>query len=505
MVTTPANNASPPGATRVIFVCAVPVLAVAGLSSVISFHLGFYFPVWLSVAVFALISAYLIAAYLHRRIGAFILLFWLVFALPFIHLVEYLALDPDGAMPTVMWGLATNPYTFDDEIVRLMGMIGAVGAIGFSLGVSFSRRTLVFTMARSDAIASRALATPIWLVWLFVAVLLSWLAAPQETIFTAIYTHSLSPLDGYNFSSAWMISYVLLTFSLLDGVFDYNPVRRKLKLVLSLFALLFVVVHLQLLRGDREAIPFVFALLLAYFHWASPLTRQGDMKLPWKRLAIAAVILVLVSMVFGTLRSELADVRSVEQLLAALNTLADSGLLSLSRAAAGTWSAVLLTPLSVAGDHVRGLLSFNLGQDYVNLLLSMPPGFIADAIGYFRPIDSLSGPAWEMRYGIGGTHATVLPFMNFGMAGVLGVVAFWAYLLAACEKRTLRQLSSVGLALLTTLAMASPHWLWYGEKSGINALLIWLVLTVCYRISQGLSILMFNVNPELSKWRPSEA
>jgi hypothetical protein len=40
---------------------------------------------------------------------------------------------------------------------------------------------------------------------------------------------------------------------------------------------------------------------------------------------------------------------------------------------------------------------------------------------------------------------------------------------------------------LVTFVMAAPHWLWYGEKSGMNAMVLWLVLSFFYRVSLGMS------------------
>jgi hypothetical protein len=51
----------------------------------------------------------------------------------------------------------------------------------------------------------------------------------------------------------------------------------------------------------------------------------------------------------------------------------------------------------------------------------------------------------------------------------------------------LRKVSVIKLSLLVTIAMASPHWLWYGEKNGFNALVLWLILAFFYRVSLGFS------------------
>jgi len=91
-----------------------------------------------------------------------------------------------------------------------------------------------------------------------------------------------------------------------------------------------------------------------------------------------------------------------------------------------------------------------------------------------------------MRYGLGGTHAAVVPFMNFRLLGVLVIPALWAYIFTRYEKGAMKRLSVANLALLCTVAMAAPHWLWYGEKNGFNAMVIWMLLTFLYRLSLSL-------------------
>jgi hypothetical protein len=169
-----------------------------------------------------------------------------------------------------------------------------------------------------------------------------------------------------------------------------------------------------------------------------------------------------------------------------VSELFQSGQIGLDNALHGTWSAVLLTPLSVAGDHIYGTLPVKSGQTYIDLFLSIVPGFLADAIGFIRPIDSLQGPAWEMRYGIGGVHAVVVPFMNFRMLGVFFVPTFWTFLMVKLERLAMSKTGVVNVSLLAVLVMAVPHWLWYGEKNAINAIIIWLIFRFFYRVSIGL-------------------
>jgi hypothetical protein len=206
--------------------------------------------------------------------------------------------------------------------------------------------------------------------------------------------------------------------------------------------------------------------------------------IPWLKIAGVSLGLVVISTVLGAVRSGLVGA-SLEDAGRLIAELYESDSIGFGNLTHGTWSAVLLTPLSVAGDHIFGLLPLKWGQDYLNLLLSIIPGFLADAIGYVRPLDALRGPSYEMRYGLGGTHATVVPFMNFRMLGVLLIPGFWAFIMVNFERMALKQVSVTKLSLLVTIAMAAPHWLWYGDKSVLNALILWLILSILYRVSLG--------------------
>ena len=148
----------------------------------------------------------------------------------------------------------------------------------------------------------------------------------------------------------------------------------------------------------------------------------------------------------------------------------------------GTWSAVLLTPLSVAGDYIHDRQSLKYGLDYWNLILSTPPGFVSNWFGYVRPWSGDAGPAWDMRYGMGGTHALVLPFRNFSMPGVFIIPAIMSYLICRVEVLTQKRFSVYYLSLVLTLIMVAPHWLWYGEKYITNALIIFLLFMLIYRV-----------------------
>ena len=462
-----------------VFIGAVGILAAQE---------GVYFPIWLSALILLITGYSVFTLYLRSLIGPLTVLLFVAFALPFIHIFPYIWFDFDAEYPRTFWGLVANSYMRDRATVELMSMLGAIGAAGFATGA-----LLIGANCPTDwrsQIAGRnqrtenTLSLSQFVVWVALAVTLSWIAAPTQLVFEAAYTQSAAISADWNFSSAWMISYSILVFVFADSLFESSPKLGDLKRKVVIGSALFIVVWLQLLRGDRESLPLVLSMLLMYFAWGKYLhrsiKRQSSFK--WYVPAVLAVGIFLVSYIVGALRHSLVDLDTAMEIAATVADLQESGVIRIQDLISGTWSGALLTPLSVAGDHVRGLLPLKLGEDYADIIASILPGFVADWIGYTRPIDSQSGPAWEMTFGLGGTHAVVVPFMNFRMIGVFLVICLWAYLIGKLEQRSLSRLTTVRLSLLGTMAVAIPHWFWYGEKYVINAAIIWFLLSMLYRL-----------------------
>lgn len=282
------------------------------------FHTDIYFPIWLSVAILVFVPLYMLQQYRQKRIGMLMLLIWLVFELPFIHIAPYIWFDFNQD-PTVLWGLAVNPYMLDEHIIKLTAMIGAVGGMGIAFGASLKCRRIQQDLGINSDGSKRVFRTiimPVWLVWVLVGVALTALSAPQETIWNAAYTQSKSALDGVNFSSAWMMSYVILGFAFCDALLEQQAAIKSLKIKIILAAIILVVVFFQLLRGDRESVPWVFGLALGYYYWAAGITQRRGFTIPWRKIAGVAFGLVVISMFLGAVRSGLTGA-----------SLADSGAL----------------------------------------------------------------------------------------------------------------------------------------------------------------------------------
>jgi len=452
-----------------------------GIAGIFLFHIGINLSIYVSVMIFVLAAGCLGWTYRKARVGPLIILLFVVYSLPFIHIIPYLWYDFESKGPLLFWQLTLNPYMTDKAIVELMSMIGAVGTAGFMAGALLFQRKLPIPLLVEDrdshSAHGKTLSLPFFFVWITFAIGFTWINAPQETIFTAAYTQSNPLNQNWNFSSAWMVSYAFLLFAFADSIFEKSAGLRKLKRKIVLIAFLVIVIWFQLLRGDRESIPCVFAALLMYFIWGKDFSRTtiGKIKKNWLIILAAGCFIVVISYFVGVVRSTSVGVHGTSDFLT-------SGQFRFDNLFSGTWSGGLLTPISVAGDYVNGKLPINYGQTYLGLFASIVPGFLADWIGYVRPIDGLHGPAWQMTYGIGGTHAVVVPFMNFGIAGVFIIIALWSFLFAKVERWAVERMTVSKLALLGIIAMAAPHWLWYGEKYVMNALIIWFILSILYRL-----------------------
>jgi hypothetical protein len=458
-----------------------------GILSVVLFHGDIFFPISVSVAIMTLVVTYFFLQLRARRIGVLMVLLLLVYLLPFIHIPPYLWYDFNSS-PIRLWGLAVRPYMLNELIIELTAMIIVTGALGIAFTVSLTSKTFVRDSglnANNTRRKYRSLSFPIWFIWVFIGVALSYVSAPKDTIFFSAYTSSDSIVENLNFASSWMMSYIILSFVFVDALIDQNTIQRNLKWKIILISIAYIVVWLQLFRGDRAALPWTFSLLIVNYYWLRGFLKMDiSSHIPLFKISIWIFILFAVTMIIGAVRYQLTGIDIIGA-IELIKELSSAGHLGLSNMLSGTWSAVLLTPLSVAGDHIHHILRTNWGEDYLNILLSLPPGFVTDIFDYERPLSATSGPAWEMRYGLGGTHASVVPFMNFRMVGVFIVPALWAYLFQYFERKSMRYVSVINISLLMSIALSSAHFLWYGEKYGINAIILWMIFAFFYRVSMG--------------------
>lgn len=445
-------------------VCGLAALALSGL-----YEAGVALPIDLACALFAgtlWIGLFKVRVTRYSLLTRYVLI---LYALPFIHCVEYVFYDISTfADREWIWGMRANDYEKDLRIIERMALAGAIGALALVAGMSFAG-----ALGRQRSRIQESGKRLQWLSFAFVAVIavaLSWANAPTQTIFQTTYTTGVSPLEGTNVNAAYLLSYVFASMLAVDTLLESRRSIRRRKLIVAGVVAALIVVWFQFLRGDRESMGLVAALAVLSLLGAHGLSTRIFRS---RRLLAAGVVvlcLIAAGQIVGTVRSSAVGKRFVEAI-----KVVDFSLLH------GTWSGVALTPLSVIGDFERDRMSRRWGSTYVDYLLSLPPGFIAAAVGYQRPLESTRGPAWAMRYGQGGTHLMVVPYMNFGILGVLVILGSWGLMIGRVEalaaSRTVR-----GLLLYATFFVVGPLWIWYGDMLLVRALMCFYVTWWLYRV-----------------------
>jgi hypothetical protein len=66
------------------------LFSIMGFISVALFHADVFLSIWISVSILLGVSYYLLRQYRKKRLGLLMLVFWLIYALPFIHIPPYI-------------------------------------------------------------------------------------------------------------------------------------------------------------------------------------------------------------------------------------------------------------------------------------------------------------------------------------------------------------------------------------------------------------------------------
>jgi hypothetical protein len=423
------------------------------------------------IVLFGVMGMIIIRFY-NKNIGPLIMTFITLCFLPFIHLVTYPFFDFTKYSP-IVWGLASNKYMFNHEIVNYTLQIGAIMISGLYLGsISISSNNNL------EIIPHKELGKIKFTVLLCLGLFFSLISTPAQTVFEAQYATTTTNIIPVNFSSGWMVSYAILTLLFVDAFLSKSGLKQ-FKRTLIILVIIYVVFWLQFMRGDRESIPWVGGLLWIYISKLKPGISRKKLILP----LITVGLIVLANQIVGAVRSNLTGLSIMDaySLIEKIFISEQGENLILLNFLHGTWSAVLLTPLSVAGDHILFGAKYLYGMDYMNLILSLPPGFIADFFGYVRPLEYSQGPSWDMRFGLGGTHFSVVPFRNFGLFGVFVFSLVQSRILFLLIRYLRRKNTIFSIAVFGFLFSVLPHWLWYGDKYIINAIIIILFLQFIYK------------------------
>jgi hypothetical protein len=389
-----------------------------------------------------------------------------LYALPLLPTVGYLLVGHYHWWPTPL----SKDYQDEPRTLEIMAAIGLVGMAGLLTGLLWA------SISRSRSSPPRplpCLGMAGYTLALALAFGLSWLSTPAETILVARYAveQSEAAASGLRFDAAFLAAYVLLCLLLVDAHVDaHEPRRRRTKVMLWIATTGSIVAFHQVLRGNRECAGLVAATL------AYAVTAPGPGAL-WRRrvrrrmiaAGVLAVALLILFVSLGVTRTARGSRRPL-----ASSTLLDG-------ATQGTWTAVLLTDLSLADRVRRGELHFRRGQTYVDYLRSVPPGFVADALGWKRPLESTRGPAHLfLDVSAGGCHLPIVPFLNFGWWGEFLILALYGWMLGRVESWSDGS-SRAGRFAYTATFTFIPLWFWYGDMYAIRGVMLVALCWVAYR------------------------
>lgn len=470
----------------------------AGTIVTLMFATGQLAPLRVTILLLGALSVLAIATLRITELSILTRLYVLLFSLPFSATLGYL-FDNDF----VWWSTPTNTLLCQNHplINEMLSMV-IVGLCGMMVGIEFTaiyacrprrRVPAVETTPRGNA----TLTLPVVWIMLAVSFLFSWLHAPQESIFVAAYASAdagggLDKEAGLN--ASYLISYLILILLSVDAEQEKVGSRRQLLKLTAIMAVMgYIVVILQLLRGDRECAGLVAAMGMLYI--TSRATTSVRNKL-WERfhqmkrtmaLALPLAVVVMSFLALGALRHSASSSSSS---FTSLTDLVAQG------AGENTWTAVALNNLGLAADYNYGNIEYLYGQTYIDYVLSLPPGAITKILGYERPLEGEANPAlWYFGLiAAGGMHPVVVPFRNFGIWGVMPIMFLCGMLICVCEAYNESGTMS-GRLLYGCMATSSMLWFWYGDMNMIRTLMAWGILFFIHQFTAVIPRPTFLRNP----------
>ena len=357
--------------------------------------------------------------------------------------------------------------------------VGCIGLLGLLFGIQLASlgrgsssvfsRTEWLTAGRTQRLTPFALMASI-------ALILSTLVTPETTILQAAYTSGNTVGKSMNFGAANVLAYVFLLILYIDTQREEDLPTRRVKRFLLSCAVLYSVLFLQLLRGDREAAGLVLSLIVLSINLEAFSVRFSRIHRKTYARAVAAILFIgFIFITVGSIRggSLVRTDHSVDFI--------DGFIAGWKHS---TWNAVLWTNVSllVLFDDSGEKLKF--GKTYLDYGISLVPGVVAKLINFERPVDSDSREAVELsRGGLtgGGMHVVNIPYWNFGVAGAFVILAAWGYFIAVFERMSLSR-ALLDRILWAATIMSMFRWFWYGDMALIRGLMAAVLVWVTYVI-----------------------
>jgi hypothetical protein len=411
----------------------------------------------------------------------------LLYIMPFMHTWNYLFNIDYLFSP---YYILSHAYQLDPEIYIRMCMVGLIGTIGLILGFGLSTCFRMKDINKSK-VDNRRLSLIPFTLFAVISYFLSYGSHPSEVGILdtthVIASSGLAVLSRtVSFHGAFTFSYCIIAVLALDMIGDY-PSRRRSKLCILGFIIFPIIVVHNILNGDRVFVGLVLGLLFLFIysgllnsHWTQ-LVMQ--MQISMKRLYWTGFILAAMYTVALTLGSWRATAHLGVGFFESLYGLITSGNIY-----NGTWTAALLTPLSIIGDMIYGDKSLRWGTTYLDYFLSLPPGPVAELLGYTRPFDVGKGLTSDIRFTLGGYHPVVPALLNFSSFGVLIVLTIWGYLFGRSE-RVAQTGDKWHLLFGACLLITSYGWAWYGTmwivRGMMGAYAAWWMYKVALTLEWG--------------------
>jgi hypothetical protein len=435
------------------------------------FVLDVYVPLQIAVVGLFLLAGWGLKSIRLTRLSLLPRLMIVLYVMPFSTTIGYLG----SSDYTWWWTPAVLALLSDRVLVEQMMAIGITGLAALLAGIKVieTRRIGERGAVDADAIESRrrTLDATAFMVALGLAAALSWIYAPRTSIFEEMYaaegTEGL--YQDLNFYGSFLASYILLALLFVDAEYS-SPAARGWKRLGVLVTTLFILIFLQLLRGDREIVGLLAALGILYVTEPMRDRARRTGKREWRRilgLSVPILVLLPVLIAMGAARYELSgsDVEAAGELLA-------------TGYAHGTWTAVLLTNLGMTAQLQDGRIEYLYGETYVQYLLSAVPGIVSRYLDLERPIEATNNPGyWFAGISSGGNHVVNVPFKNFGIFGVAGVLFAYGLFVGYWEKRGVENRRWYRLVYAAVIA-SSFMWFWYADMNIIRALMgagvLWL-------------------------------
>ena len=388
----------------------------------------------------------------------------------------------------IFWGSpAAFPLSSDHVVVNLMVMIGLVGLFGLFGGYEissflFKRASKSVSLSQqSQHVKSPVLGMVSFLSLASIALFLSWLSAPKNTVLSAAYASASagsSVAQQTNFNAAFLVAYVLLVMLYIDGERSAESCRKgHWKVYFTLAITFFAVIYFQVLRGDRDSIGLIIALASLY------ITKQQIFSTNFQRykskhggkrrvfFGLGVVILLFIAVGSWRFRANEIDLMSSSDLY-------DTFLNGLQQ---NTWTSVALNNLGLAAEYDSNVITYFNGQTYVDYFLSLPPGPIARAIGYVRPLETTSGPNWWYAgLSTGGMQPAIVPFKNFGIFGTFFILILIGIFISKIECDAQKE-TFYSRLYYGAMFVVSFKWFWYGDMNIIRCLMITSLLALLYR------------------------